>query len=114
MANTTRRRCRFYITGFGAGDSRSNIGCIQRLPPQIDFGRAFEDKSQLELMIKESGLDWTIARPVVLTGARALDDTEFFENPHNGGTGSFRAPMLQNSSFDKSETYVHEAPVLVK
>jgi putative NADH-flavin reductase len=56
------------VTGFGAGDSRASISCLQRLPFQIVFGRAYEDKSLQERLIKESGLDWTIARPGVLTG----------------------------------------------
>ena len=55
------------VTGFGAGDSRASISCLQRLPFQIVFGRAYDDKSLQEQLIKESELDWTIARPGVLT-----------------------------------------------
>ena len=36
------------VTGFGAGDSRASISCLQRLPFQIVFGRAYEDKSLQE------------------------------------------------------------------
>jgi putative NADH-flavin reductase len=55
------------VTGFGAGDSRTSISCLQRLPFQIVFGRAYEDKCLQENLIKQSDLDWTIARPGVLT-----------------------------------------------
>ncbi|MBM4224221.1 MAG: NAD(P)-dependent oxidoreductase [Gammaproteobacteria bacterium] len=55
------------VTGFGAGDSRASISCLQRLPFQIVLGRAYDDKTLQETLIKESGLDWTIARPGVLT-----------------------------------------------
>jgi putative NADH-flavin reductase len=55
------------VTGFGAGESRAQIGCLQRLPFQIFLGRAYADKSVQERLIEESGLDWTIARPGVLT-----------------------------------------------
>ena len=55
------------VTGFGAGDSRASISCLQRLPFQIVFGRAYDDKSLQEQLIKESELDWTIARPGILT-----------------------------------------------
>ena len=55
------------VTGFGAGDSRASISCLQRLPFRIVFGRAYDDKSLQEKLIKESKLDWTIARPGVLT-----------------------------------------------
>jgi hypothetical protein len=53
------------VTGFGAGDSRASISFLQRLPFQIVFGRAYADKSLQERLIKESVLDWTIARPGV-------------------------------------------------
>ena len=56
------------VTGFGAGDSQASISCLQRLPFQLVFGRAYEDKSVQERLIKESGLEWTIARPGVLMG----------------------------------------------
>jgi putative NADH-flavin reductase len=55
------------VTGFGAGDSRARIGCLQRAPFEIVLGRAYDDKSLQERLIKESGLDWTIARPGILT-----------------------------------------------
>jgi len=55
------------VTGFGAGDSCARINCLQRLPFQIVFCRAYDDKSIQEKLIKESELDWTIARPGVLT-----------------------------------------------
>jgi len=55
------------VTGFGAGDSRASISCLQQLPFQIVFGRAYDDKTLQEKMVKESELDWTIARPGVLT-----------------------------------------------
>jgi putative NADH-flavin reductase len=48
------------VTGFGAGDSRASISCLQRLPFQIVFGRAYDNKSLQEKLIKESELDWTI------------------------------------------------------
>ena len=56
------------VTGFGAGDSRASITCLQRLPFQIVFGRAYQDKKLQEHLIKESGLDRTIVRPGILTG----------------------------------------------
>ena len=56
------------VTGFGAGDSRASISFLQRLPFQMVFGHAYEDKTRQELMIKKSALDWTIVRPGVLTG----------------------------------------------
>ena len=103
------------VTGFGAGDSRASIGCLQRLPFQIVFGRAYEDKSVQERLIKKSGLDWTIARPGVLIGGPR--------------TGRFKvlvaASQWRNGIIARSDvaeflvrqiddlTYLHKAPVLI-
>lgn len=59
------------VTGFGAGESAAAIRPLQRVPFRLVFGRAYADKSEQERLVKESGLDWTIARPGILTnGAR--------------------------------------------
>jgi len=55
------------VTGFGAGDSAAQISCFQRVPFQMVFGRAYDDKTEQERLIRDSSLDWTIARPGVLT-----------------------------------------------
>jgi putative NADH-flavin reductase len=55
------------VTGFGAGDSRHRISCLQRIPFRLLLGRAYDDKSVQENLIRRSGLEWVIARPVVLT-----------------------------------------------
>ena len=60
------------VTGFGAGDSARAMGPMQRVPFRLALGRAYDDKSLQEKLIRESELDWTIVRPVVLTdGARS-------------------------------------------
>jgi putative NADH-flavin reductase len=73
IAAMQRRNVRrlIVVTGFGAGDSREAIGCLQRIPFRLFLGRAYNDKDVQERLIKESGLDWTIVRPGILTkGAR--------------------------------------------
>ena len=55
------------VTGFGAGDSRSSVGCLQSVPFRLVLGRAYDDKSEQERLITNSALDWTIARPGILT-----------------------------------------------
>lgn len=61
------------VTGFGAGDSERSISRWQRAAFNIVFGRAYADKSLQERMIKGSDLDWTIARPGVLTNGPKKD-----------------------------------------
>ena len=55
------------VTGFGAGNSQASISCLQRVPFQIVFGHAYDDKTRQEDLIQGSALDWTIVRPGILT-----------------------------------------------
>ncbi|MEQ9814029.1 MAG: NAD(P)H-binding protein [Azospirillaceae bacterium] len=103
------------VTGFGAGDSRANISCTQRLPFMIVFGRTYDDKSLQEKLIKESELDWTIARPGVLTGGprtgryRILSEASQWRNGviSRSNVADFLVRQI------KDQTYVRQTPVLV-
>jgi putative NADH-flavin reductase len=103
------------VTGFGAGDSRASISCLQRLPFQIVFGRAYEDKSLQERLIQESGLDWTIARPGVLTGGPRTGRYKVFAESSQWRNGIISradvAEFLVRQIEDSS--YHLKAPVLV-
>ena len=103
------------VTGFGAGDSRERISCLQRLPFQIVFGRAYDDKSLQEQMIKENELDWTIARPGVLTSGRRTNNYKILSEASHFRNGIISranvADFLVRQIVD--QTYIHKAPVLV-
>jgi uncharacterized protein YbjT (DUF2867 family) len=59
------------VTGFGAGRSRAAMRSVEKLGHGLVLGRVYADKSRQEELIENSALDWTIARPVILTrGAR--------------------------------------------
>lgn len=59
------------VTGFGAGRSRAAMSSLEKLGHGLLLGRVYADKSRQEALIEQSNLDWTIARPVILTrGAR--------------------------------------------
>ena len=55
------------VTGFGAGDSRNRGGCVYQTAFNLFLRRAYDDKDDQEDLIQDSGLDWVIARPVILT-----------------------------------------------
>ncbi|MEO0773025.1 MAG: NAD(P)-binding oxidoreductase [Pseudomonadota bacterium] len=55
------------VTGFGAGRSRSAMSKLESIGHKAFLGRPYADKDRQEEMILASGLDWTIARPVILT-----------------------------------------------
>jgi len=103
------------LTGFGAGDSRASISCLQRLPFQIVFGRAYRDKSLQERLIQESGLDWTIVRPGVLTGGPQTGRYKILSDPSKWRNGIISradvAEFLVRQIEDR--TYIRQAPVLV-
>lgn len=103
------------VTGFGAGDSRASISCLQRLPFQIAFGRVYADKSLQERLIKESALDWTIVRPGVLTGRprtgryKVLTEAAQWRNGiiSRSDVAEFLVRQIEETS------YVHKDPVLI-
>jgi putative NADH-flavin reductase len=55
------------ITGFGAGRSAEAMSLIERTGHRAILGKPYADKDRQEAMILQSDLDWTIARPVILT-----------------------------------------------
>ncbi len=103
------------VTGFGAGDSRASISCLQRLPFQVVFGRAYDDKSLQEQLIKDSELDWSIARPGVLTSGRRTNHYKILSEASQFRNGIISradvADFLVRQIVD--QTYIHKAPVLV-
>jgi len=103
------------VTGFGAGDSRASISCLQRLPFQIVFGRAYDDKSLQEKLIKESELDYTIARPGVLTSGPRIGRYRVLVEPSQWRNGIISradvAEFLVRQIGD--QTYIRKTPVLI-
>ena len=103
------------ITGFGAGDSQTSIAPLQKFPFKIVFGHAYDDKGRQEELIKQSGLDWTIARPgVLLNGARTgrykvLRDPSEWRNGiiARANVADFLVKQVEDRSF------IGAAPVLV-
>jgi len=103
------------VTGFGAGDSRANISCLQRVPFKLVFGRAYEDKSLQEGLIKASSLDWTIARPGVLTGGRRTARYKILADAAQWRNGMISRADVADFLVRQIEdqTYLRQAPVLI-
>ena len=103
------------VTGFGAGDSRASISCLQRLPFQMVFGRAYADKSVQERLIKDSSLEWTIARPGVLTNGTRSKRYSILDEASEWRNGiisrSDVADFLVRQIDDR--TYIRRTPVLI-
>ena len=79
------------------------------------FGRAYDDKSRQEELIKQSGLDWTIARPGVLLNGARTTRYKVLRDPSEWRNGFIAranvADFLVRQIVD--QTYIHKSPVLV-
>ena len=75
------------VTGFGAGDSRSSINILQRLPFDFFLKRAYDDKSIQEDLIEKSDLDWLIVRPGVLMNCPASGKYRVLTAPNDWRNG---------------------------
>jgi putative NADH-flavin reductase len=103
------------VTGFGAGDSRESINCLQRVPFRLAFGRAYDDKSVQERLIKSSSLDWTIVRPGVLTGGMRTGYYKILDKPSQWRNGMISRPDVAEFLVRQidDQNFVGKTPVLV-
>ena len=103
------------VTGFGAGDSRKAISCLQLLPFQFLLGRAYADKNIQERIIQASQLEWTIVRPGVLTNGKFSGKYKVLSEPSEWRNGIISRDDVAHfivSQIEEKE-YVHLSPVLV-
>lgn len=103
------------VTGFGAGDSRAAIGPLQRIGFMVVFGRAYADKDIQEQLIRDSGLDWVIARPGVLTNGRASGRYRVLARPAEWRNGIIARADVADFLVRQIEgnDYLGQAPVLI-
>ena len=103
------------VTGFGAGSSKASVSCLQRVPFELVLGRAYTDKDFQERIIQDSGLDWTIVRPGVLTDGRPTGRYRVLVEPSDWRFGFISradvAEFLVRQIEDQS--LIHEMPVLI-
>ena len=95
------------VTGFGAGDSRAKLGPLQAMFFELLLGRAYEDKDAQETLVKRSGLDWIIVRPVILTNRPNTGRYKVLDHPKDWRSGTisradvadFLLKQVQDSSY---------------
>lgn len=75
------------VTGFGAGRSKSAMSSPETLGHKAIFGKPYADKDRQEAMIMESDVDWTIARPVILTKGPRSDNLKVLRDPASWRNG---------------------------
>ena len=104
------------ITGIGAGDSRGHGGPLYDwVIFPIMLKRVYDDKDVQEQIIRQSGLDWTIVRPGLLTNGPQTGRYRALLDP-----AQWRADSISRSDvadFLVKETterkFVGQAPVIL-
>jgi len=105
------------VTGLGAGDSRGHGSFLYDaiLFPLI-LKRVYDDKDVQEQMIRASGLEWTIARPGLLTSGPATGQARALADPKDWRAGSISradvAEFLVREAFERR--FVGKTPLLIR
>lgn len=102
------------VTGFGAGDSRERMGFLHAVPFRLFLGRAYDDKTVQEQLIRDSGLDWVIARPVILTNGPKTGRYNVLVDRADWRSGMISRADVADFLVRQidSNTYLGETPVL--
>ncbi len=103
------------VTGFGAGDSREYLGGMFRLFFTFTLKKVYDDKDVQEQIVRQSGLDWTIARPGILKDGRATGLYRVLEDPADWKVGSIVRGDVALFLVDEAETgrYRGKTPALI-
>ena len=103
------------LTGFGAGDSRNQGGCLYDLGFNAILGRVYDDKNVQEHLIRCSDLAWTIARPVILTNRPATQRYQVVLDPADWSPGTIARADVADFLVRQvsSDEYLRKAPVLI-
>lgn len=102
------------VTGFGAGDSRDKLSTPERLTQKALLGRTYADKDLQEQLIRDSGLEWTIARPGILSDNRKSNAYKVLVEKETWRGGLINrsdvADFLVTAAQDAS--HIHQTPAL--
>lgn len=105
------------VTGLGAGNSRGHGGFLyDTLMFPLVLKRVYDDKDVQEQMIRASGLDWTIARPGLLTGGPATGRMRVLPDEKDWSLGRVAradvADFLVREAFERRQ--VGQTPLLIE
>ncbi|MEZ5844012.1 MAG: SDR family oxidoreductase [Hyphomicrobiaceae bacterium] len=104
------------ITGLGAGDSRGKGSLVYtKLFFPLVLARIYEDKDVQEQFVRESGLEWTILRPGLLTNGPATGRARVVTDPAQWRDASISRADVAEVIVSEIENprYVHQAPVVI-
>jgi putative NADH-flavin reductase len=102
------------VTGFGAGDSAAKLSRLESIPFRLFLGRAYADKGLQEAMVKASDLDWTIARPGILTDNKGTGKYRVLVDPATWRQGLISRADVAHYLLEAVENglHIHETPAI--
>ncbi len=104
------------VTGIGAGDSRGRLGFLYDgvMFPLI-LKRVYDDKDIEEQIVKASGLDWTIARPGILTDGPATGHYRALVDPKDWRAAPISRADVARFIADevRSGAFIGKTPVVI-
>jgi putative NADH-flavin reductase len=102
------------VTGFGTGDSAEKLSTPERLTQTALLGRAYADKDLQEQLIRDSALDWTIARPGILSDNRKSNAYKVLVEKEAWRNGMINRADVADFLVSAAEqgTYLHQTPAL--
>jgi uncharacterized protein YbjT (DUF2867 family) len=104
------------LSSIGAGDSWPYAPWYMRLLIQLtNFKLVFADHNAQETLLRQSGLDWVIARPVALNDKDrpAKLVVEYQRTPAPFALSRHQLARFMVDSL-QNDTYVHQAPLLAE
>jgi putative NADH-flavin reductase len=105
------------VTGFGAGDSAGRGGFFyQAFGRQGLLKRAYDDKDIQEWIIRRSGLDWTIARPGILTDGPQTGRYQVLTDAREWRVGKIARANVADFLVQQiaSDAHICDTPVLIE
>jgi putative NADH-flavin reductase len=105
------------VTGLGAGDSRGRGGFLyDAVVFPLVLKRIYDDKDVQEQIIKASALEWTIARPGLLTSGPATGHVRALIDPREWRAGSVSradvAEFMVREAFERR--FVGKTPLIIR
>ena len=103
------------ITGLGAGDSRGHGGLFfDRVFMPLFLRKVYEDKNRQEEIVRSSGLDWVLVRPVVLNDKPSRGKVEALTDLSNVHGGSIARGDVARFVVDQltSDAWLRQSPLI--
>ena len=103
------------VTGFGAGNSRAVGNLLYCAGFELVLRQAYNDKDYQERIIRNSGLDWVIARPGILTNRPARHAYRVLTNAADWRPGFISRADVANFLVKQigQDDYLGQTPVLI-